>query len=57
MLTAKQQALLEVQDQLIDLLVQCDEAIQTEDWAKSQALETEIDDAMARQKELRGLIS
>ena len=57
MLTAKQQALLETQDRLIDLLVQCDEAIHTEDWAKSRALETEIDDAMARQKELRGLIS
>ena len=48
--------LIEAQDQLIDLLVQHDEASRAEDWVRVDTLKTEIANAAVRQNEIRKLI-
>jgi hypothetical protein len=48
--------LIEAQDQLIDLLVQHDEASRAEDWGRVHMLKTEIADATGRPDEIRNLI-
>jgi hypothetical protein len=58
MLTSEERALfVEIQDLLLDLFVQHDEASRAEDWSRVRALETEIDDAMVRRDEIRRLQS
>jgi hypothetical protein len=48
--------LIEAQDQLIDLLVQHDEATRAEDWVRVDTLKAEIANAAVRQNEIRNLI-
>jgi len=43
-----------MQELLIDRFVRRDEACRAKDWPGVRELEVEIDDASARQKELRG---
>ena len=58
MLTSEECVLLiEIQDLLIDLIVQHDEATRAEDWGRVRALETEIDDLMVRRDEISRLHS
>jgi hypothetical protein len=52
----RRDVLTEAQDQLIDLLVQHDEASRAEDWGRVHTLKTEIADATARRDQIRNLI-
>jgi hypothetical protein len=52
----KRDVLIEAQDQLIDLLVQQDEASRADDWDRVSMLKTEIADATARRDEIRNSI-
>ena len=49
----EREILIEAQDQLIELLVQEDEASRAEDWGRVHMLKTEIADATARRDEIR----
>jgi hypothetical protein len=54
MLTPEERALLtDTQDRLINLFVQHDEAVRSEDWAKARDLETQIDDAQCEADAIR----
>lgn len=54
MLTPEERALLtDQQDRLIDLFVQHDEAVRTEDWARARDLETQIDEAQSNADTIR----
>ncbi len=43
----------DMQDRLIDLLVQYDEASKDEDWQRMRSLLTDIDDARKQRDEIR----
>jgi len=57
-MTSEEHALLiDIQDRLIDLLVQQDEARRAQDWRRARALQDEIADARFCQDKIRRLTS
>ena len=54
MSTSEERALTEIQDRLIELYVQQDEAKRAEDRDRARELEIEIDQTTAQREEIRG---